>query len=127
MISAILLAAGQSKRFGNHNKLITKYRNKNLIYSSLTNIVNSNIDNVIVVLGHDQALIKKKIKKNKKIKLVINKKFRSGMASSIKSGLKKINVKTIGFFVCLADMPKVNKNIYNRIIKSFNKKIGSQY
>ena len=89
MISAILLAAGQSKRFGNNNKLITKYKNKNLIQSSLTNIINSNIDNVIVVLGHDQDLIKNKINKNKKIKLVINKKFRSGMASSIKSGLKK--------------------------------------
>ncbi len=121
MISAILLAAGQSKRFGNHNKLITKYKNKNLIHSSLTNIVNSNIDNVILVLGHDQTLIKKKIKKNRKIKLVINKNFRSGMASSIKAGLKKINIKTKGFFVCLGDMPKVNKNIYNRIIKSFNK------
>ena len=121
MISAILLAAGQSKRFGNHNKLITKYKNKNLIQSSLTNIINSNIDNVIVVLGHDQDIIKKKIKKSKKIKLVINKKFRSGMASSIKSGLKKINIQTKGFFVCLGDMPKVNKNIYNRIIKSFNK------
>ena len=60
MISAILLAAGQSKRFGNHNKLIIKYKNKSLIHSSLTNIVNSNIDNVIVVLGHDQTLIKKK-------------------------------------------------------------------
>ena len=64
MISAILLAAGQSKRFGNHNnKLITKYKNKNLIQLSLTNIINSNIDNVIVVLGHDQTLIKKKINK----------------------------------------------------------------
>ena len=119
MISAILLAAGQSKRFGNNNKLITKYKNKNLIQSSLTNIINSNIDNVIVVLGHDQDLIKNKINKNKKIKLVINKKFRSGMASSIKSGLKKINIKTKGFFVCLGDMPKVNKNIYNRINKKF--------
>ena len=66
MISAILLAAGQSKRFGNNNKLITKYKNKNLIQSSLTNIINSNIDNVIVVLGHDQDLIKNKINKNKK-------------------------------------------------------------
>ena len=121
MISAILLAAGQSKRFGNNNKLISKYKNKNLIQLSLTNIINSNIDNVIVVLGHDQTLIKKKIKKNRKIKLVINKNFRSGMASSIKAGLKKINIKTKGFFVCLGDMPKVNKNIYNKIIKSFNK------
>ena len=120
MISAILLAAGQSKRFGNNNKLITKYKNKNLIQLSLTNIINSNIDNVIVVLGHDQDLIKNKINKNRKIKFVINKKFRSGMASSIKSGLKKINIKTKGFFICLGDMPKVNKIIYNRIIKSFN-------
>ena len=75
MISAILLAAGQSKRFGNNNKLITKYKNKNLIQSSLTNIINSNIDNVIVVLGHDQDLIKKKLTKIKKLNWLLIKNF----------------------------------------------------
>ena len=76
MISAILLAAGQSKRFGNDNKLITKYKNKNLIQSSLTNIINSNIDNVIVVLGHDQDLIKNiKLTKIKKLNWLLIKNF----------------------------------------------------
>ena len=121
MISAILLAAGQSKRFGNKNKLFIKYNNKSLIQSALLNLLKSNVDNIIVVLGHDQAQIKKKIYKKKNIKIVINKKFNSGMASSINCGIKKLDKKTIGFFVCLGDMPKINKHIYNKLIFNFNK------
>ena len=60
MISAILLAAGQSKRFGNKNKLFIKYNNKSLIQSALLNLLKSNVNSIIVVLGHDQAQIKKK-------------------------------------------------------------------
>ena len=55
--------------------------------------------------------------KNNKIKFVFNKDFSNGIASSIKVGLKKISKQTESFFICLADMPNVNKNIYNNMIK----------
>ena len=38
MIKGILLAAGQSKRLQNHNKLLTKFKNKELILHSLKSI-----------------------------------------------------------------------------------------
>ena len=114
MISAILLAAGQSKRFGKKNKLIIKYKNKSLIQSALLNLLKSNVNKIVVVLGHEQTQIKKRIYKKKNIKIVINKKFNSGIASSISCGLKYLDNKTTGFFVCLGDMPKVNKNVYNK-------------
>lgn len=46
------------------------------------------------------------------------------MASSIKTGLNHLSEKTEGFFICLGDMPMVNHDIYNQLIKSKdNKKI----
>ena len=90
MIKAILLAAGQSTRLKNENKLIKKFKNKSLISYPLNSLIKSNVNKIIIVLGHESVKIKRIIKKNKKINFVINKKYKSGISSSIKTGLKKI-------------------------------------
>ena len=121
MISAILLAAGQSKRMNGENKLNKMINNQPLINYSINNILESNIDELIVVVGYQEEIIKKLITVNKKIKIISNKNFESGMASSIKEGLKHLSKKTEYFFICLGDMPNINKQIYNSLIKSSNR------
>ena len=122
MISAILLAAGQSKRMNGENKLIKKIQGNSLIKHSVKNILASSTDELIVVLGYQKEIIEKLIDKNKKIKFVFNKDFESGMASSIKAGLNHLSKNTEYFFICLGDMPMVNSDIYNQLIKSRNQK-----
>ena len=122
MISSILLAAGQSKRMLGDNKLTKKIKGAPLIKHSVKNILASSIDELIIVLGYQKEIIKKLIDKNEKIKFVFNKDFGSGMASSIKTGLNHLSEETEVFFICLGDMPMVNKNIYNLLIKSKNNK-----
>ena len=122
MISAILLAAGQSKRMNGENKLTKKIQGTPLIKRSVQNILASSIDELIVVLGYQKEIIEKLIDKNKKIKFVFNKDFESGMASSIKVGLNHLSKNTEYFFICLGDMPMVNSDIYNQLIKSRNQK-----
>ena len=122
MISAILLAAGQSKRMDGENKLTKELRGIPLIKLSVKNILASSIDELIVVLGHQKEIIEKLIDKNEKIKFVFNKDFESGMASSIKTGLDNLSEKTEAFFICLGDMPMVNHDIYNQLIKSKDNK-----
>jgi len=122
MISAILLAAGKSKRMIDENKLSKKFKNTPLINHSIKNILFSNIDELIIVLGYEKELINKLIEKNNKIKIIYNKNFESGMASSIKVGLNHLSKKAESFFVCLGDMPMINKEIYNQLISQRNKK-----
>ena len=93
MIRAILLAAGQSKRLKGENKLTQKFKNKPLINHAINSLIKSKISKIIVVVGHDDRKIKKIIKKNKKIIFILNKKYKSGISSSIKVGLKKISKK----------------------------------
>ena len=124
MISAILLAAGQSKRMNGENKLTKKIQGIPLIKHSVKNILSSSVDELIVVLGYQKKIIEKLIGKNEKIKTVFNRNFENGIASSIKTGLNHLSEKTEAFFICLGDMPLVNYNIYNQLIKSKdNKKI----
>ena len=122
MISAILLAAGQSKRMDGENKLTKEIQGVPLIKNSVKNILVSSIDELIIVLGYQKEIIEKLINPNEKIKFIFNKDFESGMASSIKIGLDNLSEKTEAFFICLGDMPMVNHNIYNQLIKSKNNK-----
>ena len=122
MISAILLAAGQSKRMDGENKLTKEIQGVPLIKHSVKNILAASIDELIIVLGYQKEIIEKLIDKNNKIKFVFNKDFENGMASSIKTGLNNLSEKTEAFFICLGDMPMVNRGVYNQLIKSRNNK-----
>tara|TARA_B100001540_G_C15549239_1_gene525069 strand:- start:114 stop:683 length:570 start_codon:yes stop_codon:yes gene_type:complete len=124
MITAILLAAGESKRMNGENKLLKKVDRVPLIKHSVKNILNSSVDELIIITGHQSNEIKKIIDKNKKIKFVYNDKYKDGMSSSIKAGLQNLSKKTHAFFISLGDMPEVNKEIYNNLIKQLkNNKI----
>jgi len=122
MISAILLAAGQSKRMNGENKLIKEIQGIPLIKLSVKNILASSIDELIIVLGHQKEIVEKLIDKHEKIKFVFNKDFESGMASSIKTGLDNLSEKIEAFFICLGDMPMINQDVYNQLIRSRNNK-----
>ena len=120
MIKAILLAAGQSKRMKSENKLIKLYKNKPLINYSLNVLTKSKVNKIIIVLGHQHKELKKIIKKNKKIIFIYNKYYKQGMASSIKTGLKKISKNDKGFIVAQSDMPFVKQSDINKICRSIN-------
>ena len=126
MISAIVLAAGQSKRMGGDNKLMKKYNKKYLINHIVGTLIKSKVNKIIVVLGFQKSKVRKITVKNKKINFVFNKNYKSGMASSIKTGLKRILKKNIGFLVVQADMPLISKKIINSLcyaIENNNKEI----
>ncbi len=122
MIKAILLAAGQSKRMKSENKLIKLYKNKPLINYSLNVLTKSKANKIIIVLGHQSKEVKKIIKKNKKIIFTYNKNYKKGMASSIKTGLKKVFKNDDGFIVAQSDMPFVKLSDINKICRSIKTK-----
>ena len=130
MISSILLAAGLSSRMNGENKLTKKIKGIPLINYTIKNILGSSVNELIIVLGHEKEAIENLIEKNKKIKVVYNKEYKNGISTSIKIGLKNISKYTEAFFICLGDMPSVNQNIYNKLIKArynYNKKLNRKH
>ncbi len=121
MISSILLAAGQSKRMQGENKLLKKYKKKYLINHILNSLIKSKVSKIIIVLGYQNNKLKKIIKKNKKNVFILNKKFKSGISTSIKSGLKKISKKDKGFIIVQSDMPFIKSSDINKICSSIVK------
>tara|TARA_Y100000590_G_scaffold22849_1_gene26290 strand:+ start:730 stop:1305 length:576 start_codon:yes stop_codon:yes gene_type:complete len=122
MVKAILLAAGESKRLEDKNKLLKIFKKKFLVNHSLNNLIKSNVDKIIIVIGHQRKELKSKILKNKKNIFVINKKYKTGISSSIKIGLKKISKKDKGFIIVHSDMPFIKTSYINKICASINQR-----
>ena len=118
MISSIILAAGMSKRMKQGNKLLLKYNQSNILQNTIQNLTESNIDEIIIVLGHGFIDVKRTLRDTGG-KIIFNEEYYKGMSSSIIKGIQSINPKSKGVMVCLGDMPKVKTETYNELINVF--------
>jgi len=117
MISAIVLAAGESKRMG-HPKQMLAWQGKTLLQRVLENLLHSDADEIILVLGHEAEMIKKSLPEFP-IRMVINRDYKQGMASSLRQGLLVMDPKSEAFLVVLADQPGIGPGIINRVTRGF--------
>lgn len=117
MISAILLAAGQSTRMGRPKQLLP-WKGKPLLHHSLESIIGSDADEAILVLGHEADRIRETLPALP-IKIVINPDYNEGMASSLRQGLLAMDPGSEAFMVFLADQPGIGPEIINALIRAF--------
>ena len=117
MVSAILLAAGQSKRMGEPKQLMP-FGQSTILEQATDNLLNSAVDEVIVVLGYRAEEMKKTIAA-KPVKIVINPNYQQGMSTSITAGLNLIDSQAQAVMLALGDQPSVNSQIINRLIEEF--------
>lgn len=119
-ISAIVLAAGTSSRMGKPNKLLLDIKGKSLIERTLRQVQQSTANEIIVVLGHEESLVREKLDKFKNVKFVINHKYKGGMTSSIQTGVANTHSKSQGFLICPSDMPALSSEVINRLINQLS-------
>ena len=118
-IDCFILAAGMSRRMGNENKLLKKVNKNTILNQTLINHVESKINNINLILGHQKDIVLKYIDQNK-IFIIENNNFKSGMLSSILKINENISDNTSGILISLADMPFVTSEDINKLIKIFN-------
>lgn len=116
MLSAIVLAAGSSRRMENKNKLLLPYRGKTVLTHTLDNILSAGIEEVIVITGHEAAYIQDAIR-GLPVRTAHNSQFASGMTSSIQAGVSAATGN--GYMICLSDMVLVTPEEYGILIKAF--------
>lgn len=115
-VSAIVLAAGESKRMKERNKLLLPFRTKTVIRYVIENIIAAGLDEVIVVLGHEAEKVKVALT-NLSVKFVLNENFEKGMTTSIQSGIK--NATGAGYMICLSDMVMITSGEYSLMKDKF--------
>jgi molybdenum cofactor cytidylyltransferase len=119
MISAIVIAAGESKRMGRAKQLLP-WQGKALLQHALDSLLNSEVDEVILVLGCEAERILERLN-TRRIKVVINPDYGQGMITSIQRGLAAIEKGAEAFFIVLGDQPGISPQIYNRLIREFHR------
>ena len=119
MISAIILAAGESRRMGMQNKLLLQIDSEVLIRKFVKSVSNSLVDAVLVVVGFEAEKIKA-VLHDQAVKFVENPSYEEGMTTSIQSGVKASSNESTGLMICLADMPFAETSDLNLLIQAFN-------
>lgn len=117
MISAILLAAGESKRMG-QLKQIMPFGQSTIVEQAIDNLLNSAVNESIVVLGHRAEEVMKTIAA-KPVKIAMNPNYQQGMSTSIIAGLSLIDSRAQAVMLALGDQPFVDSQTINSLMEAF--------
>jgi len=118
VISAIVLAAGEAKRFGEAKQLV-KVRGKALLEHVLNQLRSPKIGEVIVVLGARADEIQKQVKFGSE-RVVVNADHALGMSTSIQAGLRAVSGNAA--LVVLADQPFVRPETIDQLIDVYERR-----
>ena len=111
----IVLAAGESKRFQNGNKLLSQINQVPILINVIEEVCLTNMSNIFVVTGYEHQKIKKKLKKYD-VKIIYNKNYMFGKSSSISLGINNLSKQSQAAMICLADMPLIKSHNYNKLL-----------
>ena len=121
-IVTIILAAGSSSRMGAIKQLLP-WRNSTLTGHAIEQALNSEANEVYVVLGAHYEQVKKKID-DFKVTIIKNENWESGMGTSISVAVNYIlsqNIPVDGLMITLSDQPLINSTHLNILIENFKK------
>jgi len=102
-------------------KQMLAWQGKTLLRHVLDSLIDSAVDDIILVLGHEAEAIRKSLTdlQSSRIKVVINPDYKRGMASSLRRGLLALVPGSEAFLVLLADQPGIGPEIIDRLIRGF--------
>lgn len=123
-ISAIILAAGQSKRFGPENKLLSAYKGAPLIHHCLNTLLSGPFTDRILVTGHDAMHIEPHVRKLP-VRIAFNPDYEHGMGSSLAAGVNALMPDCEAFMVFLADMPDIPANLVSALLDAYQANSGT--
>jgi len=113
-VSAILLAAGLSKRMGMTKQLLP-LGDKPVIMHCIDTIIASGIKDIIVVLNPGGKEIEEAIR-HLPLTIVFNNDPSSEMAESVRIGLQSVHDDSSGILICLSDYPLITTDTLKILI-----------
>jgi molybdenum cofactor cytidylyltransferase len=118
--AGLLLAAGRSSRLGSPKQLLP-FGRSTLLGHVLLQALNSDLDRVVLILGHQARRIKDSLGReteHPKLEIVENTHYASGISSSITTGLHAVEAEFERTMILLADMPEVTTRLINHFLSS---------
>jgi molybdenum cofactor cytidylyltransferase len=120
-IAGLLLAAGASNRMGRPKQLL-HVQGVTLLERILNEALKSELDKIILILGHQFKEIKKALGQiivHKKLSVIENPRYSQGISSSITAGLSEVEDNYDHVMILLADLPHVTSRLINLLIHRY--------
>ena len=114
-VAAIVLAAGRSTRMGAQNKLLADIAGTPMVRRVAEAVLASKARPVLVVTGHQAAEVGAAVS-GLDVTLVANPDYATGLASSLKAGIRAVPNGCDGALVLLGDMPRIAPEHLDRLI-----------
>jgi molybdenum cofactor cytidylyltransferase len=118
-IAAVIIAAGESRRFKGIIKQLVPWKNKPLILNVIHLAIENGLAPIVVVLGANSEQINPIIKKLP-IKIIKNEKWKEGKGTSISMGISSLPKIISAAMIFVVDQPFLSTEIIQTIIKSSN-------
>lgn len=121
MISAIILAAGQSRRMG-QPKMLLPWGKLNVIEQVIRTFLEAGIEDIVVVTGGARELVGKALE-TYPVQTVYNPGYETGeMLSSLQRGLMALSDRTQAALIGLGDQPQVEEGTVRRVCETFRER-----
>lgn len=121
VIDGIILAAGESKRFGQPKQLIS-WRGKPLIRHIVEVALGSQLRTIVVVIGpaaHDVRQALHPLDEQPRLRFVFNPEYEEGQASSIRRGLRALDSDAEAAMFLTCDQPLLTSSLLDALVESF--------
>jgi molybdenum cofactor cytidylyltransferase len=118
MISAILLAAGESRRMGSAKALL-HYQGQTFLARICNAFLSAGVDELIVVLGARADELRQALPTHRKLRSVVNPRYSLGQLSSLMVGIGALSSESEATLVNLVDHPLVEVETIKALMTSF--------
>jgi len=119
--AGIILAGGSSTRFGRPKQLL-KLKGKYLLEYVLNAALESELNHVVLVLGHEHQNILQTLEActtHERLQVVINHRYLEGQSRSLQAGLLKIRQTFPAVMFLLGDQPMLDSNTIDHMLDRF--------
>jgi molybdenum cofactor cytidylyltransferase len=118
VISGVVLAAGTGSRFGG-TKQIVIVDGKPLAQHAIDALDEAGVNEIIVVTGHDAVSVASALTLPGSARIVWNKAYREGQASSLAAALHGLDDASEAAVILMADQPGVTADVIRSLVARF--------
>ena len=121
MISAIVLAAGESRRMGSPKALLD-LAGQAFIARICKTLLSAGVDEVVVVLGARAERIRPAVPSHPALRVVVNPDYARGQLSSLIAALSALSPESEAAIITLVDHPLIKEETFGSLIRAFREK-----
>ena len=118
MITGVVLAAGEGRRFGGTKQLVT-VGGKPLAQHAIDALAEAGVDEMLVVTGHDADAVEQVLTLPDEGRFVRNPAYRDGQATSLAAAFHEVDDDSEATVVLMADQPGIGADDVRALIDRF--------